>query len=114
VALRGNLGAGKTTLAQAIARGAGVTDAVTSPTFSLVHEYRGNAVRVIHCDFYRLHDRAELTQIGWDDIALSHAIVIVEWPERAGDRLPSPRLDIQLGDVPGQADVRALEVTWTA
>jgi tRNA threonylcarbamoyladenosine biosynthesis protein TsaE len=90
VTLAGELGAGKTTLAQAICRGFGVTDEVTSPTYALVHEYRAPVGRVFHLDLYRLKHPDELTNIGWDDlIAAPDALVLVEWPERAGSRLPS-------------------------
>lgn len=113
VTLRGELGAGKTTLAQAIARGAGVTGEVTSPTFALVHEYRGRSAPVYHIDLYRLRNPAELTSLAWDDIVNRNAIVLVEWPDRAGTRLPSPRLEITLRDAPGDADRRTVEATWT-
>ena len=89
VTLAGELGAGKTTLAQAICRGFGVRDDVTSPTYALVHEYRAPGGRVFHLDLYRLKHEDELTNIGWDDLlAADDALVLVEWPERAGGRLP--------------------------
>jgi tRNA threonylcarbamoyl adenosine modification protein YjeE len=96
IALAGELGAGKTTLSRAICRGAGVTDDVTSPTFALVHEYGGTQHRVYHLDLYRLEREDELTNIGWDDIMRAHALVIVEWPERAGSRLPADAVPIEL------------------
>lgn len=89
VTLAGDLGAGKTTLVQAICRGYGVHEAVTSPTFALVHEYRGARSPVYHLDLYRLTGPEQLTNLAWDEIVSSHALVLVEWPERAGDRLPS-------------------------
>ncbi|MBV9880934.1 MAG: tRNA (adenosine(37)-N6)-threonylcarbamoyltransferase complex ATPase subunit type 1 TsaE [Gemmatirosa sp.] len=96
VTLAGELGAGKTTLAQAICRGFGVRDDVTSPTYALVHEYRAPNARVFHLDLYRLKHEGELTNIGWDDLlAAEDAIVLVEWPERAGSRLP-PHVAIDL------------------
>src|SRR4051794_1501512 len=67
VTITGELGAGKTTLAQAICRGYGVTDDVTSPTFSLVHRYSGTKSPVYHLDLYRLKSPDELTNIGWDE-----------------------------------------------
>lgn len=88
VTLAGDLGAGKTTLAQAICRGYGVAEEVTSPTYALVHEYHGARGPVYHLDLYRLEDERELTNIGWDEIVTSDALVLVEWPERAGARLP--------------------------
>ena len=108
VTLAGELGAGKTTLAQAICRGFGVTDEVTSPTYALVHEYRGAVGRVYHLDLYRLKHQDELTNLGWDDLlAARDALVIVEWPERAGARLPG-HVPIDLEYVPGDDDRRVL------
>src|SRR5688500_10651862 len=84
VALRGDLGAGKTTLAQAMCRGLGVRDDVTSPTYAIVHEYRGAHGVVYHLDLYRLEHPRGLTNVGWTDMPASPAIVSVGWPERAG------------------------------
>ncbi|HYV97165.1 MAG TPA: tRNA (adenosine(37)-N6)-threonylcarbamoyltransferase complex ATPase subunit type 1 TsaE [Gemmatimonadaceae bacterium] len=111
VTLHGDLGAGKTTLAQAIARGAGVTSEVTSPTFALVHEYAGAKTPVFHIDLYRLSGPADLTNLGWDEIVGGNAIVLVEWPERAGTRLPRRRLDITLREESGGTR-RVVEAEW--
>ena len=103
IALSGDLGTGKTTLTQAICRGYGVTEAVTSPTFALVHTYDAPRSPVHHLDLYRPEREAELDQLGFDEIVASHALVIVEWPERAGTRLPVEHLPIELAHVPGVA-----------
>ena len=108
VALRGDLGAGKTTLAQAICRGFGVAEPVTSPTYNLVHEYAAERGTVYHLDLYRLEREDELTNLGWDDIVASDALVIVEWPERAGARLPGGHVPIDLEHVPGDETRRLL------
>lgn len=108
VTLAGDLGAGKTTLVQAICRGAGVREPVTSPTFALVHEYAGGVTPVYHLDLYRLRDPRELLGLGWDEIVSAHAIVLVEWPERAGDALPPDAVRLTLSHVPGRDDVREL------
>jgi tRNA threonylcarbamoyladenosine biosynthesis protein TsaE len=100
VAISGELGAGKTTLVQAICRGFGVTDEVTSPTFALVHEYGGAPAPVYHLDLYRLSAPHELTNLGWDDIIGSHALVLVEWPERAASRMPDDAVPIELEHIP--------------
>ena len=83
VFLSGDLGAGKTTLAKGIisALGAAREEDVTSPTFTLVHEFRG-PVRVFHIDLYRIEGRADLQTLGLDDLFDSPAIVLVEWPEK--------------------------------
>jgi tRNA threonylcarbamoyladenosine biosynthesis protein TsaE len=95
VTLSGELGAGKTTLVQAICAGYEVTDAVTSPTYALVHEYASPRSRVFHVDLYRLESEAQLTNIGWEEIVNSDGLVLVEWPERAGANLP-PHVPIAL------------------
>ena len=111
VAIDGELGAGKTTLIQAICRGYGVAQDVTSPTFALVHEYRSPRGPVFHLDLYRLRNADELTNIGWDDIVNAVALVLVEWPERAGQRLPVGASRISLAHVAGRPDHRALSAS---
>ncbi|MBA3890716.1 MAG: tRNA (adenosine(37)-N6)-threonylcarbamoyltransferase complex ATPase subunit type 1 TsaE [Gemmatimonadaceae bacterium] len=108
VTLAGDLGAGKTTLVQAICRGYGVRDDVTSPTFALVHEYRGGPTVVYHLDLYRLKHPSELVPLGWDDLLSERALVVVEWPERAGEMLPAVPLAITLAHVPGEPGRRLL------
>jgi len=95
VTFSGELGAGKTTLVQSICAGYEVTDAVTSPTYALVHEYSSPRSRVFHVDLYRLETAAQLTNIGWEEIVNGDALVLVEWPERAGGHLP-PHVPIAL------------------
>lgn len=108
ISLTGELGAGKTTLAKAICAGYGVEEPVTSPTYALVHKYESAKSPVYHVDLYRLDNEAQLTNIGWDDILVDRALVIVEWPERAGDRMPADHLHIDLEYMPGDGDRRVL------
>ncbi|MGI9091141.1 MAG: tRNA (adenosine(37)-N6)-threonylcarbamoyltransferase complex ATPase subunit type 1 TsaE [Gemmatimonadaceae bacterium] len=108
VALSGELGAGKTTLAQAICRGYGVTQQVTSPTYAIVQEYIAPRSMVFHIDLYRLERESDLEQIGWDDIMRSTALVLVEWPERAGAQLPANHVPIALDYAPDAPDRRIL------
>ena len=108
ISLTGDLGAGKTTLAQSICRGYGVAEPVTSPTYALVHRYDGPKSAVYHIDLYRLDQESQLTNIGWDDILSERALVIVEWPERAGDSMPADNLHIDLGYSPGDPSRRIL------
>jgi tRNA threonylcarbamoyladenosine biosynthesis protein TsaE len=108
VALAGDLGAGKTTLAQAICAGYGVTEPVTSPTFALVHRYDAPRSPVYHLDLYRLDRPSDLINIGWDEIVASHALVIVEWPERAGDLIPPQHVPIDLEYDPSDPERRVL------
>ena len=108
VTIAGELGAGKTTLVQSICAGFGVTADVTSPTFALVHEYASSRGNVFHLDLYRLTSPTDLTNIGWDEITSAHALVLVEWPERAGDRLPRNTVPLDLEHVPGDDSRRIL------
>jgi tRNA threonylcarbamoyladenosine biosynthesis protein TsaE len=88
IVLRGNLGAGKTTLVKGIAAAVGAAEAeeVTSPTFTLVHEYRGPKVRLFHLDLYRLETERELLTLGLDEMTEEpDALVLVEW----GEKFPS-------------------------
>ncbi len=103
--LRGQLGAGKSVLARAIARGAGVEGAMPSPTFNLLFRYpaRGES-EVVHLDLYRLRDPEELWELGWEELGQGAELVLVEWPERAGEYLPADRWDIHLSaPEPGSA-----------
>ena len=97
IALSGDLGAGKTTLARAFLR-ALLDDPeleAPSPTFTLMQVYDGPRFPVVHADFYRLRGADELAQIGWDE-AIDGAVAMVEWPERAAGALPADRLEIAL------------------
>ena len=108
VAIAGDLGAGKTTLVQAICRGYGVTEPVTSPTYALVHEYASPRSPVYHIDLYRLDGPHELTALAWDDIMSTEALILVEWPERAGERLPADHVPIALEQPAGDDAHRIL------
>ncbi len=96
VALHGDLGAGKTTLIQGLAFAMGVTTPVTSPTFALLAEHQGASQRLIHLDLYRLASSDELLDIGFLDYLASPNIVVVEWPERAADVIPTNALHLFL------------------
>lgn len=94
VLLIGNLGAGKTTLAKGIAKGleAAEPDEVSSPTFTLIHEYGGG--RVYHVDLYRLDSEAEARNLGLEDIFEREAVVLVEWGEKFPDLIPPDSIEI--------------------
>lgn len=112
VLLHGDLGTGKTTLTKGIARAMGVTDAVSSPSFALVNEYARPSLRLAHLDLYRLNDPEDLESIGFLELTSStDSIVIVEWPERAGDSLPDRFLLVEL--VVAGEDERVLQISGT-
>ena len=96
VLLIGNLGAGKTTLAKGIAAGLGAAEPeeVSSPTFTLIHEYGEG--RVYHIDLYRLDTPAQVGTLGLDEIFDREAIVLIEWGERFPDLMPRDRIEIRL------------------
>ena len=89
LALVGGLGAGKTRFVKGLARGAGFQEEVTSPTFSLVHEYRGGRLPVFHFDLYRLKDDQELLGIGWDEFFDEPGVVIAEWADLFPELIPA-------------------------
>ena len=96
-ALRGELGAGKSVLARAIARGAGVRGMMPSPTFNLVFRYEAErGIDVVHLDLYRLERPDDVWELGWRELGADHELVLVEWPERAEALLPADHWDIML------------------
>lgn len=109
VALAGELGAGKTTLVKGIVRGLGVTDmrAVKSPTFSLVHTYRGR-MPVYHFDAYRLKDSQEMLDIGSDEMIYGNGVALVEWADNVSGCLPQEYLKIMLTAV--SENERSIEI----
>lgn len=107
IAVRGELGAGKSVLARAIARGAGVTGRMPSPTFNLVFRYASaRGPDVVHFDLYRIDRAHDLWELGWQELAAGDEIVVIEWPERAGDLLPGERWDVHLRAPSADAAVR--------
>jgi tRNA threonylcarbamoyladenosine biosynthesis protein TsaE len=109
VLLIGDLGAGKTTLAKGIVQGLGAAtaDEVSSPTFTLIHEY-GSPAAVYHVDLYRLESARDAATLGLDELFDSPALVIVEWGERFPELMPRDRIEIRLralGDDQREIDV---------
>lgn len=92
----GDLGAGKTTMVQAVARGLGVTQPATSPTYALVHHYHGRRGPVYHLDCYRLRSPEEAADLDWETLLREGDALLIEWPERAGDWVPAPTMRFHL------------------
>ena len=90
IAYFGDLGAGKTALTRGIAQGLGVTDLVTSPTYTIVNEYLSGRMPLFHFDMYRLSSDEELFDIGWEDYLQRGGVCAVEWSENVDDALESP------------------------
>lgn len=110
VLLIGNLGAGKTTLAKGIVKGLGAAtpEEVSSPTFTLIHEY-GERPRVYHVDLYRLEQTSEVRTLGLDELFDKDAVVLVEWGERFPEFMPQERIEIRIQA--GDGDRRQITVT---
>ncbi len=90
IAYRGDLGAGKTAFTRGLARGLGVTEAVTSPTYTIVNEYLGGRLPLFHFDMYRLGSADDLFDIGWEDYLDRGGICAVEWSENVAEALEQP------------------------
>jgi len=105
---QGDLGAGKTTMVQAVARGLGVTSPATSPTYALVHRYQGRRGPVFHLDCFRLRTPDEAADLDWESLLSEGDAILVEWPERAGGWIPQPTLRFRLHHLADPA-IRGLE-----
>jgi tRNA threonylcarbamoyladenosine biosynthesis protein TsaE len=106
--LSGDLGSGKTALTRGLLRHLGHTGRVRSPTFTLVEPYNLSGFNLYHFDFYRLSDKRAWLDAGFDEYLDGRSVVVIEWPEQAGDTLPPPDLSICLRREPDAAD----EVRW--
>ena len=102
IALHGDLGAGKTTFAKGVARGLGIREAVTSPTYQLVLEYDAGGgagalpLTMYHIDLYRVESADQLVSLALDDFIHGAGVALVEWPERAGDTLPDDAIHVHI------------------
>ena len=96
IAFTGDLGAGKTAFTRGLARGLGIRDRVTSPTFTIVNEYEGGRLPLFHFDMYRLASADELFDIGWEDYLDRGGVCAVEWSEQVADALPDDTIYVTL------------------
>ena len=107
IAYTGDLGAGKTAFTRGLARGLGITERITSPTFTIVNEYQGGRLPLFHVDMYRLGSSDELYEIGWEDYLARGGVCAVEWSEIVADALEEDciRVDIRQGDTENQRKI---------
>jgi tRNA threonylcarbamoyladenosine biosynthesis protein TsaE len=110
VLLSGELGAGKTVLAQGIGRGLGVTDPIKSSSFVIMNEYDGSSLRLYHADLYRLEDPEQVAELALDELA-SSGVLVIEWPERAFANIPPEHLLVRLAY--DGAHTRTIEIEGT-
>ena len=109
--LKGPLGAGKSVLARAVARGAGVEGPIPSPTFNILFQYAtGRGIPLIHMDLYRLESPDELWELGWSQLGADGEVVLIEWPERAADVMPKDHWLIDLSVADEEPLLREIEV----
>ncbi len=110
IAFLGDLGAGKTAFTRGLAEGLGVTDAVTSPTYTIVNEYLTGRLPLFHFDMYRLGSSEELFDIGWEDYLARGGVCAVEWSENVQDALEAP-ITVRIDRVPDGDDCRRITIT---
>lgn len=101
LALHGDMGVGKTTFVQGLARGLGVSEQVTSPTFAIYSVYQGTRMRLVHLDAYRLENERQIEALLLEEFLASPWVLAVEWPEKAGAWLPPAAWHMTLGIVEG-------------
>ena len=116
ICLDGDLGSGKTTLTQAIAKGLNIPSEyyVTSPSFNIFHEYHGR-IPLYHMDFYRLHSSEDVLEMGLDEYFHLDGLTVIEWSKKALDLLPEDRLSIHLKTIEEdarQAECSFLQQSW--
>lgn len=110
IALIGDLGTGKTTLTKYIAAGLGVTEQITSPTFTIIKEYRTGRCPLFHFDVYRIGDIDEMYELGYEEYFFGDGICIVEWADLIEELIPEDALTIQITRGEGEEE-RIYEVT---
>ncbi|NLC77046.1 MAG: tRNA (adenosine(37)-N6)-threonylcarbamoyltransferase complex ATPase subunit type 1 TsaE [Clostridia bacterium] len=106
----GELGAGKTTFVQGIAAGMGIEAQVTSPTFTIIHEYQGDEYPLYHIDAYRLEGAAEIDELGLEDYFYGDGVTAVEWAEKIEGQLPPDYLYVKLEKMPAHPDHRRIRI----
>jgi tRNA threonylcarbamoyladenosine biosynthesis protein TsaE len=103
ICLNGDLGTGKTHFVKGLAKGLGITDYITSPTFTIVNEYSGR-LKLFHFDVYRVDDPDEISAIGFDEYIFSDAVSIIEWSKFIQELIPEDSLNITIEKLPEKGD----------
>ncbi|MCQ2546627.1 MAG: tRNA (adenosine(37)-N6)-threonylcarbamoyltransferase complex ATPase subunit type 1 TsaE [Clostridia bacterium] len=109
IALIGDLGTGKTTLTKSIARGLGVTETITSPTFNIVKEYRSGRLPLFHFDVYRIGDIDEMFEIGYEEYFFGDGVCVVEWADIIEEIIPEDAMVIRI-EYGASEDERTYEI----
>lgn len=104
IALIGDLGTGKTTLTKSIARGLGVTETVTSPTFNIIREYRSGRIPLFHFDVYRIADPDEMYELGYEEYFYGDGVCVVEWADLIEELLPEDAVIIRIDRGAGEEE----------
>ena len=110
IAYRGALGAGKTAFTRGLARGLGISEPVTSPTYTIVNEYLDGRLPLFHFDMYRLSDSNELFDLGWEDYLARNGVCAVEWSENVADVLEDP-ITVTIERDPSDDNRRRITIT---
>ena len=110
IAYRGDLGAGKTAFTRGLARGLGVEEPVTSPTYTIVNEYPQGRLPLFHFDMYRLRDAEELFDLGWEDYLARDGVCAVEWSENVREAMEDP-IEVTIVKDPADEEVRHITIT---
>lgn len=113
ICLYGDLGTGKTHFVKGIARGLGITDNVTSPTFSIVNEYDNGRLKLYHFDVYRVHDPEEIAAIGFDEYIFSDAVSIIEWSNYIEELIPENHIEVNIQkDISRSINFRKISINY--
>lgn len=110
VTLNGDLGVGKTVLARGIARGLGICEPITSPTFTILHQYNGR-LPLYHFDMYRLVDEDEIYELGFEEFIYGDGVAVIEWPENMGALHPEEYVEINIARADGD-DMRIMDISF--
>ena len=104
LAIIGDLGTGKTTLTKSIARGLGVTDTITSPTFNIIKQYDSGRIPLYHFDVYRIADVDEMFELGYEEYFYGNGICVIEWADLIEDILPEDAMVIRISYGPNEGE----------